>query len=81
MSQRDITVPGTENFFYPRKPIEVDQCWHVTPDPWAGLDLNPGQGNMLENFTRPESSNGTVLLLSEIIAAKPHVAIESLKYG
>lgn len=54
LSQRHITVLGiafSSPAFYSRKPVRIDQCQHMSPDPLAGLDLNPGQGYTQGNVT------------------------------
>lgn len=80
MSQRDITLPSTEKVSYPRKPIQVDQCWHVTHIHWDGLDVNPGQGDKSGNVTLGHSCP-RICIRAKIVAIGPHVAVESLKYS
>lgn len=80
MSERDITVPSTENFFYSGKPIQVDQDWHMTPSLLAGLGSNPSEGNKVGNITLGLSCPVKLLVLSTQIAIEPHMATENLKY-
>lgn len=55
MAQRDFAILGAALFLYSRKIIQIDQFGHVSPNPLAGLDLNPGQGYKLGKVTLGQS--------------------------
>lgn len=54
-------------FFYSsRMLVQIDQCWYMSPNPMAGLDLNPGQGYKLGIVTLGQSQ--TVFVLPHMVA-------------
>lgn len=46
--------------------VQIDQCWYMSPNPKAGLDLNPGQGYKLGIVTLGQSQ--TVFVLPHMVA-------------